>query len=523
MKFLFIWPNKDQFGFRPMSLAMLSAILKKAGHEVELFDTTYIDFGFKGTIEVFSKAKAFKDTDMSQYNLAKEQVNFKDELLKVLNEFKPDIVGISALSDEVEIGVQASEITKEWNKDAIVIWGNKFATMSPEKVLIHSCVDYVCRGEAIEFLSEFVNYIQNHQDPRNLLNISYRDKNNGEIINNPLRPYFQDLDSLPYFDWTIFDERHSFKPYEGKVQRRGDHMISWGCPNHCSYCLNRTYRDLYGSHAGKFIRFYSVDRIIDELEYLTKKYGITFYKFHDEEFLVKPIEYLRELAEKYSKRINVPFTATINTHFVTLEKVELLKKMGCISVTVGVETGNDKLRKEVLYRVDTKEEIIKGVKMLNETGIRTSAFNMLGLPFESRETVMETIALNREAGVQYPIAQFFFPLEGTPLRKIAIENGFMDEDSKLIFENDKPSLRLPKITSKELIKLHERFVLYIKMPKELYKYIERSEKDDDIAKELTTELQYLYDQYVFSNEGKWNNKVEIREIVNNLEKIVEKS
>lgn len=519
MKFLFIWPNKDQFGFRPMSISLLARILKKTGHEVALFDTTYIDFGFKGTVEVFSKVKAYKDTDMSQYNLEKQRVDFKDELRKVLDGFRPDIVGVSALSDEVQIGLQASEITKEWDKDVIVIWGNKYATMAPERVLAHPYIDYVCIGEAIEFLPEFVDCLQNKKDPHHLLNLAYKNES-GNIIKNPLRPYFQDLDSLPYMDWSIFDERHSFKPYEGKVQRRGDHMITWGCPNHCTYCLNKSYRDLYGPQAGRFIRSYSVDRIINELEYLTQKWDITFYKFHDEEFLIKPIEYFRELAEKYARRVKVPFTATINTRFVTSEKIELLKKMGCVTVTVGIETGNDWLRQEVLKRVETKEEIIKGVKMLKEAGIRTSTFNMLGLPFETRETVIETIALNREAGVQYPIAQFFFPLEGTPLRELAIKQGLLKSDSLLVFQNDEPSLSLPSISKEELKKLHERFVLYIKMPKEFYKYIERSEKNDHTGRALTEELQRIYDEYVFSNNGAWNDKGKMPEIIQRLEGII---
>lgn len=518
MKILFMWFNKGNFGLKPMGIALLSAILKRQGHDVELFDTTFIDFGYKGSSEIRNKIRSFKPVDLSNYDVAKKKVDLRTELVKKLDDFKPDLIGVSALSDEVFIGLEASKVVKQWNSSIPVLWGNKASTMSPERILADENVDYVCIGEGIEFITEFVDCLAHRQDPRGLKNIAYRDEQ-GRVRRNELRPFFKDLDSLPFVDWSIFDSRQFLRAYDGNVYTGGDHMISWGCPNSCTYCVNHAYRELYGTQAGKFLRRYSVDRIIEELQYLMKKWGITLFKFQDEDFCLKPIPYFRELAEKYRRHIGIPFAAMANTRNLTKEKVELLRHMNCVSISIGIETGNEDLRKRILKRRETKEEVIRGVQLLNEAGIRTSSFNMLGIPFETRSTVIETIELNKKSQVRYPNTVFFYPLEKTHLREVAVKHGFFDDRTDTIFDDTHPTLTLPGISTEELIALRERFVLYVKMPEEFYKYIERSEKLDETGKGLINELYKIYDQCVFLNDGLWDDHGKKQEHLSLLEQI----
>ncbi len=522
MKLLFIWPNKDSFGFKPISLSLLSAILKKKGHAVQAFDTTFIDFGFEGISETRSKIRIFKPVDFSGYDIRKKKVDFKKALTEKLNDFKPDLVGVSALSDEVPIGLMASKYVKEWKSDVPVIWGNKAATMDPQVFLEDEHIDYVCRGEGIEFIIDFVDRIEKGADLFALKNLAFR-KSDGRAQTNPLRPFFQELDSLPYYDWSIFDSRQFLKPFDGKVTIGGDHMIQWGCPNLCSYCINHAYMELYKGVGGKYIRRYSIDRIIDELKYLVKKWELNFFKYHDEDFCLKPLSYFEALAESYREHVNVPFTCMANAKSVTGEKVSLLKKMNCVSVSIGIETGNETLRKQVLRRRETKEEIIRAIRLLNEAGIRTSAFNMLGIPGETRDTIMETIQLNRESEVRYPNTVFFYPLVGTDLWKKAIDEYNFGSEKQAVFDDKEPSLRFENITKDELIALRERFNLYVKMPEKFHKYIQRSEKNDDIGKRLTEQLFIIYEEIVFQNDGVWKSKEEDDVILEQLEKISRKN
>ena len=428
--------------------------------------------------------------------MSKVKVDLKEELLKKLREFKPDIVGVSALFSEIAVGLQISEYVKKWDPHTMVIWGNKIATMSPEKILSNKSVDFVYRGEGIEGVEEFFGRIKRGEDHYSSPNISYVNRS-GDIVNNKLLPYFQDLDSLPYLDWSIFDRRQFIRNYDGLTYIAGDHMLTWGCPNRCTYCINHAYRDLYKINCdkpGRFIRSYSVDRAIDELEFLKNKWELSFYKFQDEDFCLKPISYLEEFSDKYKKRVGLPFAVMANAHNSTKEKLSIMKDMGCVSVSIGIESGNKGIRREVLKRTETMEDIKRAVKDMNDLGIRTSSFNMLGLPFDNRDTIMETININRESGVACPNSGFFYPLEKTELRDISIDNKFFDPVSDEMLDTNNPCLHLPDLSTEELICLRDRFVLYVKMPDEYIPFIKRSEVDDGIGRKLFLKLGDIYEK-----------------------------
>jgi anaerobic magnesium-protoporphyrin IX monomethyl ester cyclase len=501
-----------------MGPALLSALLRDRGHEVELFDTTFMSLGYDGISQVRTRIKIFKPVDFSSHDVAKKKVDLDAEFTRKLEDFRPDAVAFSVLSDEVPIALQLSGMVKDWNERVPVLWGNKAATMAPERILGHRSVDYVCIGEGVQFMPEFIECLASNADPRGIANLAYRDET-GSIRRNPLKPFYEELDALPYFDWSIFDPRQFLKPYDGKVYIGGDHMIYWGCANDCTYCINHAYRRLYGSGAGRFIRRYGVDRIVQELAYLVERWGVNFFKFHDEDFCLKPLSYFRELARKYEERVAVPFTAMANARNITEEKVKLLKQMHCASISIGIETGNERLRREVLKRRESKEDIVKAVRMLNDAGIRTSAFNMLGIPFETRETVMETIELNRLSRVQYPNSVFFYPLEGTELRAMAVSHGLFDEYDESVFDDVRPSLRLPGISAEELMALRERFSLYVKMPEAYYPYVERSERPDSLGQRLTEELYRIYEECVFVHDGAWNDNGKGGDYLRRLESI----
>jgi len=488
MRFLFVWPNKDQYGFKPIGISLLSSILKSKGHKVDLFDTTFIDLGYKSNQEIKSRMQVFKPLDTSDYKLNKSD-NLEKELISKLESFKPNIVGISALSDELSIGLKISSIIKGYDKSIIILYGNKSATMNYDNIISNENVDYVCRGEGIIFIQELVDAIDSKRSVTNLNNLIYKVGKDMKI--NRLNPLYQNLDDLPYLDWEIYDNRHFLKPYEGKLETGGDHMITWGCPNSCTYCINHAYRKLYRGK-GKYIRSYSVERMIEELEYLKKKWNITFLKFHDEDFCLKDEEYLKELSNKYSDRVNIPFTIMVNAKRVNENKVKMLKNMNCKSVTIGIETGNQKLRRDILNRYETQDDIIYASKLFNHHKIRTSSFNMLGIPFETRDTIMETVELNRLAEIEVPNTTFFYPLKDTKLRDISIENNFIPDDFSYEYKQGEPSLDLNTITKKELISIRERFLLYIKLPKSFYNLIRKSEEDNECGKYITKELFKIY-------------------------------
>lgn len=497
MKVLFISPNKDVFGYKPISLALLSAIAKRKGWETKLFDTTEIDFGYSLSKTFLKTAKMFKPVDYEKYDMVKKKMDLREKFTEAFNSFNPDLVAFSVLSDQFIIANKITEIAKELNPKVPVLWGGAHPTLVPEKILKECKVDFICLGEGLDVFDDFITALEGGGNLYNILNIW--GKKDGNIIKNEIRPLRQDLDDLPYVDWDIFDKRQFYKPFSGKIYVGGDHMLNWGCVNNCAYCINNFYHNLY--RGNNCVRRYSPKRIVAELKFLKEKYNLEFFKFFDEDFLLRPLESLEELSELYRKEVNVPFSIETNPKFVNEERVRLLKNMNCVNASLGVETGNLKARKEILNRVDKEEDIIRAFKLLKDAGIKTSSFNMLGLPFESRETYWQTIEINRKADPQYPQCCFFYPFYGTKLRDVSIKEGLFDPKDQETFLHDKPALHFKHLTENELLEMRNAFVLYIKLPLEYKPFIQRSEIRDYTGDNLRDKLLDIYDKTVWLNDG----------------------
>ncbi len=499
MKILFVWPNKDSFGFKPIGISLLSAIARRQGWQVELFDTTQIDFGFVDNTSSGEEAKIFKPVDFSKYDVTKKKLNLEALFSKELENYKPDCVAFSVLSDEFLIARQMSKIAKVVEPRIPIIWGGKFPTLNPQRALNDCYADFVCLGEGLDAFGDFIDALGNGSSPYGIANI-WANKDE-RIIQNPLRPLRQDLDTLPYVDWEIFDKRQFLKPFDGAIYIGGDHMLNWGCPYHCTYCVNDYYHKIYSDKY--FLKRYSIERIIKELKSLKDKYKLEFIKFHDEDFLMRPLDNLRDLSQSYKKEIGVPFVIETNPKSVNKENVKLLKEMNCVSASIAIETGDANLRKSILKRVDSQQDIIRAFSLFKENGIRTVSFNMFGIPFETRQTYRETIELNRKAQVQYPGSGFFYPFEGTVLRDISIKEGFFDPDEEetLVYRRDKPALHFESLTNEDLVEMRNAFVLYVKLPRSFQPFIRRSEMRDEIGKALRQKLLEIYDKTVWNNQG----------------------
>lgn len=436
MKVLFVWPNQGSFGTKPIGISLLSSLLKKNGHEVDLFDTSFIDLYGSNYNEDLTNYGYFKPVDW-KCDVGKIKVPLIDAFNSKIKDFKPDLIAISVLSDEINIAMQIIAIARSFNIPICI--GNKGA----QDVLRMINEDRLTRPLTKLFIGEAIdNFVDSLNDIKDL-----------PFVNAQGR-YHKCLDDLPYLDWSLFDKRHFLKAYDGKVYRGGDHMIGWGCLNSCSYCINEYWRSIHGGMKG-CMRRYSIDRIILELEILMDVWELDFYKFHDEDFLMKPIKYLRELSYEYSLHIDLPFTCMTNAKTVTVEKAELLANMGCVSVSIGIESGDDMLR-QILNRNESREDIVEAVDILNNVGIRVSSFNMIGLPFDNELSIKSTIYFNRMINIKYPNISFYIPYRGTKLYDLSVLYGFHDPYNYELKTN-KPTLKLPKITEDELIYYYKNF------------------------------------------------------------------
>ena len=179
--------------------------------------------------------------------------------------------------------------------------------------------------------------------------------------------------------------------------------------------------------SGKFFRGKSVDYMIEEAKHLKEKFDLEMFFFCDDNFLSIPNKKLFEFSEKWQKEIGLPFW--INTTVESLkgeDKIIALKASGCAGIGLGIETGSEQLRKDVLHKFMSNEKIIKTVHLLNDNGYRTTANIMIGFPGEHVSDVNKTIEFVRDLQVQSYNMAFVSPYFATPVYSVAKSKGYID-------------------------------------------------------------------------------------------------
>lgn len=505
MKILFVYPNKDSSGCKPVGLTILMSLTFQAGHDVMLFDTTFYDTtDFEGAEiphkmkdEVGESALIFMPVDLSSYNLDKKKVNIEMEFKSVLDGFQPDCLAVTVLSSEAKIAKKLAAICKSYLPSCFIAIGGKHCIVDKEEVIKWK-VDAICIGEAEETFINLLELLEHKKDYSNIKNFWFR-MEDGSVKKNPLTPYFNKMNDLPYFNWDFYDPRQFIKPFLGKAYKAGDHMIMRGCYESCSYCLQSTIHNMYND---KSLRRYSPERIVRELVELKKKWNLSLYRFYDETFLSWPLKEFRLLSDLYAKEVGLPFLVEASPQSITEERSLYLKNMNCASVSIGVETGNEEFRKKYLFRKVKNKTIVEAFRRVHQYGIRSVAFLLMGFPNETREMIFETIQLMRVANVNSPNIGFVYPFKGTPLRQTAIDLGQFDPavEEKMgyaYWQLDKPVIKNPYISSEEYRGLYRTFLLYCKLPEKYFGKIKMAESFSKEGNAIYKELCEYYKENYF--------------------------
>lgn len=424
MRALFIYPNLSGQKYVQLGIAYLSSALKQAGHEVELFDMTW---GFD--------RKALED---------------------VLQHYAPQWVGVSTRSTDFEYGLLAARVVKEC-LDVPIAFGGAHPTVDPESVLSHDSVDMVCIGEGEGAVLELAKRVDNRQDYLDVEGFWF--KQGDKILRNLLPPLLQDLDSLPYPDRRLFDMRH-LTTYSGMIFITGR-----GCPYQCSYCINHHLMQLYKGK-GKFVRFRSISAVLDQIELVRQQYHFESIYFGDEAFSLDR-ERTKSFCAAYAKRIGLPFGIMTRADLLDDETAQILKKAGCRSVGIGIEAGNDTIRNEVLKKRENRDTIVSAFRSARTAGIKTYSFNMVGIPGETRETIMETVEVNRLAQADVVQVTIFAPFKGTALRDICEREGYLREEPVRDYYT-RTFLELPTLSPAALEAYHKLFWFYCRVPRAFF-------------------------------------------------------
>jgi radical SAM superfamily enzyme YgiQ (UPF0313 family) len=309
-----------------------------------------------------------------------------------------------------------------------IIVGGPHPTFFPH-IIQDPHIDYICRGEGEEALIELLETLRHNPQKDKIIHNIWSKDPSGKINKTDLRPFIQNLDDLPQPDFEIYSKYGYLTSYNREMYAV---MTGRGCPHNCSYCFNKSYKEIY-KKKGKYLRKRSPAHVTQELANVKENYGIRKINFVDDGFFIHS-NWVKEFAKLYKKEINLPFIINVEATRVNDELVRIIKDMGCICIRMGVETGNEHLRQTVLKKKVTNRQIKEAASHIKRYGIKLSTYNMLGLPGESLNNALETYLLNKEIRSDFIWCSLLQPYPGTEIFSYVEENGFFADDHNTVLE-----------------------------------------------------------------------------------------
>ena len=383
MKVLFLFNSRSRF--HP-GLAILSAYLKEAGHR----------------------------TDLVQIN----NTDYEEVLLSKIAAFEPDIIAANSTTLQYSYVKSILEFVRKRHPNIKRILGGVHAMITPDLIDDSDVFDAVCKGEGEEPLLQYVDAIASNNEKTDIPNMDLRVS--GNVYKNPVTYYVEDLNKLPMPDYSLFP---SFKN-GAKLHFPMPFLFNRGCPFDCTYCCNHKIKEIFPKGV-PYVRFMNAQRIIDEILYLSNKYQFEHYAILDDIFTLNKKNIL-EFCDKYPDDLmHKIFEVNVRVGTADKETFKALKEIGCTLVRLGIESGSESLRVDMLNRKMTNKEIIETANDLNEVEIPIHTYNMIGIPNESRVDIWKTISLNRMIKPTRIQITLCFPYKHTVLGKKSYDSGLV--------------------------------------------------------------------------------------------------
>jgi anaerobic magnesium-protoporphyrin IX monomethyl ester cyclase len=420
MKTLFIYPDLGSFlpPHFQHGIGFLSAALKRDGHQTRLF---YLS-------ELWPREKIVEET----------------------RAFGPGLICLSGTSHQYRYLEKIADWLKQAFPQVPVACGGVHAMLASEDVIAHPSIEIVCRGEGEGALVDLARALEQGKPFHNIPNLWV--KHNGEVSRNPLRPLVEDLDGMPFSDREIFDHQQILDQDGGRLSL----LVGRGCPYACTYCANQAKRELFKG-LGKYVRLRSVDNLLSEIEICAEKYRVKSLDFNDDIFTLNK-KWMDEFFEKYPKRFSFPFRVNIHVGMVDLETFEKLKQVGCEMVRIGVESGSGRVRREIMKRESSDQEIAQSFKWAEQAGVKTWSFNMVGLPGEAAEDALATYNLNRSLFPDHMQVSVFNPYPGTKLFELCEKQNYIRGQMDDGYFVPKTILNFQSLSPQEIHNWHQRLM-----------------------------------------------------------------
>ena len=372
--------NDRQGVLPPLGLAYIASSLEEAGHKVDLIDAIALC-------------------------LSKEEVSERIE------QFDPELVGITAMTPTFHGALEAARIAKIHNKKTLI--GGVHMSIYAEETLSYEEVDFGIVGEGEETIIELCSALEEGRDYNSIQGLCYKLDDGLIKVSGPR--IVMNLSKLPMPSYHLLPmEKYSSIIGMTPVSTM---MGSRGCPYQCGFC--------YKTPSDKKYRTRSVENIVDEIEFLIENYKIKEVMFYDD---IMPRAYARDLSNEIIKRkVKIFWQTPQRVNLVNPELLKLMAKSGCHILRFGVEQGDPEMMQLVEKRI-TVDQVHKSFRDANAAGIKTFAYFIIGYIGETEQTMQATIDLAKDLNPTYVMFTKAVPLPRTPLMTQSVSEGLVDPE-----------------------------------------------------------------------------------------------
>ncbi len=398
VKVLFIYPSIDcPVGFNH-GLAAMSGILKAEGHE----------------------------TSLIHVNEGLAPIPTLEDVRAMVEEYEPGVIGFSAMTQQYGWSSEIARGLREHGVEVPIVVGGVHCTMVPDEVAADPWWDLMFVGEADYSFLEYVTRLENGGD---LTTVPGTRKTSEELTFHNAVGAYPDLKAMPEKDYDLFDIEKILTVKNGWISV----LTSRGCPFKCTYCFNKEIVDLYQDEGGsksrkEYLRRYDIDRILKEIVSIRERYPdlLKTVIFDDDLFTLDKAFVLEFCAAWKAAGLTLPYVVNAHVQVFDDEIAFALKDSGCLIAKFGLESGSDRVRKEVLWRFMKNDKIVDSFESAQRYDLHTSAFVMIGLPTETREEVEETLDICATIKMGRFRWALFYPFPGTAGYTISKDMGLID-------------------------------------------------------------------------------------------------
>jgi radical SAM superfamily enzyme YgiQ (UPF0313 family) len=327
-----------------------------------------------------------------------------DDIKNFIKDFKPNIVGVSAVTILIHDAQYICSLAKGISPDILTVIGGPHASTIPTDAAQHKDTDLAVIGEGEIIFLELCRTVLNREKYQSIAGIAYRD--NGHIIVNDKKPPIDNLDEIPFPNLSLVPdlEHYNPMPHWGKSGHFSTMITSRGCPYDCSFCS-------VTADQGQKYRYRSPENIVEEIKDLRKKYTVTEVSFRDGTFTTnkKRVTELCNLMIK--EKLNVEWSCNVRANELDPELLRLMKKAGCNFVFYGIEQGNSELLWK--HKKLRKEKVREAARWVKEAGMDVQGYFIMGMPEENMTTLQETIDFAKSLPLNSAVFTILSPFPGT--------------------------------------------------------------------------------------------------------------